>query len=943
MAETVGTARIDLVVNTDQFDAAINSAKRSVSGMSAQAQAEYNKLNASEKRRIDSLIKQADTLGFTRQQQILYNAALKNVPVGILDELKNKLGATTTAQQALTNAGTGATKAFSGTAKTARELQFATRGLPAQFTDIATSIASGQRPMLVLLQQGGQLKDMFGGLGPAVKAMAGYISGLINPLTLSVAGVAAITAAWAAASDEEAAFNRALIQSGRAAEISASQLEQLAQRLDGSLETTAGHAADVIAEVTASGRFTVEQIQMVAQAAIQMETATGQKISETIEQFKGLAKDPVEAILKLNEAQNFLTAETVRHIEELQRQGRQAEAASAAMEAYANTINERAPEVTRNLGLFSGLWHSIKIGVGEAGDAAVQFFRDVDREAGEAVPSIARFFSALRIPGVGGAFALQATLNPATFSPTKAPKSTIDSDQERARLEFEKQGLRYATDRARLEKDIADARALGLKAGLSEEAIAQRIAAIRADYARKDKSARGIESSTAKAALQSFEDQLKQEQGAIANSTQLLQAQYSAKLVTVQDYYAQLRSLTQQGAKAQEDSILGQIDVLKARNVTGKEGIEVTRQIATLEAELAKTRADAGTKLAVLGIQEADALKQRRLATEAYTGALNENTNAIAEQVNAMVARIGMGEREFEIQSQINARYKAMSRELLELARQRDADPGNADVYAQREAQLRAATDRQVQIIRDGYDRMAVAQANWANGATAALANFRDQAQNVAGATQDALTGAFNGAADVLADFVATGKANFSDLVRSEIKDFARMEARILLSKAFDWISGYLGGGATGGGGGGTRTTVGAFNANGGVYNSPSLSAYSGGVYDTPQVFAFARGAGVFGEAGPEAIMPLKRGSDGKLGVQASGAAGPQEINIRIVGAPSQPDARAVPNGSGGFDLELVFKQLEGRMASSTMRRGSPMNQAVQVVQRSARGVPVSS
>src|SRR5690606_4362379 len=67
-------------------------------------------------------------------------------------------------------------------------------------------------------------------------------------------------------------------------------------------------------------------------------------------------------------------------------------------------------------------------------------------------------------------------------------------------------------------------------------------------------------------------------------------------------------------------------------------------------------------------------------------------------------------------------------------------------------------------------------------------------------------------------------------------------------------------------------------NAMGAVYDSPSLSAYSGGVYSTPQVFAFANGgvprAGVFGEAGPEAIMPLKRGRDGKLGVAAEGGAG---------------------------------------------------------------------
>ena len=68
-------------------------------------------------------------------------------------------------------------------------------------------------------------------------------------------------------------------------------------------------------------------------------------------------------------------------------------------------------------------------------------------------------------------------------------------------------------------------------------------------------------------------------------------------------------------------------------------------------------------------------------------------------------------------------------------------------------------------------------------------------------------------------------------------------------------------------------------NAKGGVYDDPSLSRYSNGVYSSPQFFSFggrsqfAKG-GVFAEAGPEAIMPLTRDSNGRLGVKAEGAGG---------------------------------------------------------------------
>jgi hypothetical protein len=72
-------------------------------------------------------------------------------------------------------------------------------------------------------------------------------------------------------------------------------------------------------------------------------------------------------------------------------------------------------------------------------------------------------------------------------------------------------------------------------------------------------------------------------------------------------------------------------------------------------------------------------------------------------------------------------------------------------------------------------------------------------------------------------------------------------------------------------------------NANGGVYNSPSLSAFSGSVVSSPTMFAFANGAGLMGEAGAEGIFPLKRGKDGKLGVEASGAgAGNVEYNVQV-------------------------------------------------------------
>lgn len=114
-------------------------------------------------------------------------------------------------------------------------------------------------------------------------------------------------------------------------------------------------------------------------------------------------------------------------------------------------------------------------------------------------------------------------------------------------------------------------------------------------------------------------------------------------------------------------------------------------------------------------------------------------------------------------------------------------------------------------------------------------------------------------------------------------------------------------------------------NALGGVYSSPSLSAYSGGVYSSPQLFKFAHGAGVFGEAGPEAIMPLKRGPDGSLGVRAAG--GGISVVINNNGTPQNVTGqREVVDSRGRRSLVL---EMEDAMAAGVQRPGSRLNRAL--------------
>lgn len=231
---------------------------------------------------------------------------------------------------------------------------------------------------------------------------------------------------------------------------------------------------------------------------------------------------------------------------------------------------------------------------------------------------------------------------------------------------------------------------------------------------------------------------------------------------------------------------------------------------------------------------------------------------------------------------------------------QRDFSKGqiSEDLYKQQTEALQAALTERLQIQEDYYKKTDEQQSDWRAGISDSLMNYADQAADLssmaATATSEILDATTNSISNNLTS-VLTGATSFkegmsnifSSLGETVIKTLIQMATQALITKA---IMASFGGGAGGmfgsllgggGGGGSTGTAIqsaGAnfsFNALGGVYDSPSLSAYSGGVYSTPQYFAFAKGAGVFGEAGPEAIMPLTRGADGSLGVRAVGRESP--------------------------------------------------------------------
>lgn len=232
------------------------------------------------------------------------------------------------------------------------------RMLPMQLTDIVTGLATGQAPLTVLLQQGGQLRDTFGGVGNAARALGGYVAGLVNPFTLAAAAGGALAVAYFKGAAEATEFNKQLIITGNAAGTTADQLSQMAAGISQNVGTQ-GQAADVLAKLVGTGRVAVGQLNGAGQAIVAMSEATGASVESMVADFASLGKEPSENLAKLNEKYNFLTAATYQQIAALEQQGRAEEAAALAQETYSNELKNRAQEVQQNLGYLESAWKGL--------------------------------------------------------------------------------------------------------------------------------------------------------------------------------------------------------------------------------------------------------------------------------------------------------------------------------------------------------------------------------------------------------------------------------------------------------------------------------------------------------------------------------------------------------------------------------------------------------
>ncbi|MEM7889043.1 phage tail tape measure protein [Morganella morganii] len=203
-----------------------------------------------------------------------------------------------------------------------------------------------------------------------------------------------------------------------------------------------------------------------------------------------------------------------------------------------------------------------------------------------------------------------------------------------------------------------------------------------------------------------------------------------------------------------------------------------------------------------------------------------------------------------------------------------------SQLYKDQTTVLNAEQKKQTDIVRQAAKDKAASEADWQGGLKQGWKDFGDSSSNAFAMMRNTSANALNSTSSMFTDFLTTGRANFADFTKSILTDITKM---IVQMSIFNGLKSGLSGTWLGDAMGMTP------HATGGVYTSPGLSAYSNSIVSSPTVFPFAKGGapniGLMGEAGSEAIMPLKRGPDGNLGVRAYGggnAGGGADISVSI-------------------------------------------------------------
>lgn len=645
----------------------------------------------------------------------------------------------------------------------------AMRMLPAQLTDVATQLAGGQSPWLILLQQGGQVKDSFGGLIPTFRGLLGAVS----PLAV---GVAALTAAGAGigyifyqGTSTLSDFNKTLTLSGNTAGLTTDRMLALAKSgqqagltFD---QTTDSLTALINAGVGAGARF-----DELSQSVAKFSTASGIPIEKVAEAFGKLTNDPTSGLVAMAQQFHNVTAEQIDYVAQLQRSGDEAAALQAANDAATKGFNTQTQSLIDNMGTIERSADSLKRAFKSMWDAALDLGRP--DTAGEMVSKA------------------QSAFKQADDIWNLRKNDRYVNDEARARFWNDRESARLALDMAQQQAGIAKASTAAAEKEAEAESEKQKYAAqAQANYA---KSQTALEKYTAR----------QNELNKALKEGHILQADYAINMAAAKkEYEATLKKTPKpKGVKVSAgDRSSDQTDAETLQLMTQ---LKLLQQHTGLNDTISQQRKNLWSLQSKFAVIE-EASKTRALSKDEQSLLASKDKVLAQAEVNAKLGdQIVAQERLNKLQDNSLKYVTQMQEKTAALT----DSAGLSDKDAQRNserAQLRQGWKNQGGSLEDeGYQKELSAlegyyaaqdemRNNWLAGVQSSWENYADMATNynqiAADTTNTALGGVTSNLQQGLYD-LATQSEDAGDALSNMVEGFGKTVIQTLAQLAAQWL-----------------------------------------------------------------------------------------------------------------------------------------------------------
>lgn len=640
---------------------------------------------------------------------------------------------------------------------TAGQYSQAMRMLPAQITDVVTSLASGMPIWLVAIQQGGQIKDSFGGISNTFKVLMSYLT----PARILIGGVVSTVAALAKAGydayDSQRTLQKALIMTGGYAGSSATEIKSLVDEIAGSAAVaTSGQILEVATAVAKTGKFTKDELKTITKATADWVATTGESTEKVIGYFEKIAKDPIKGLAELNETFNFLDKGQLTYIATLEKTKGKIEAVEYATELFAKTMKDRSDEIAESATPLEKMWIDIKQWASEAWEEVGIITLTAGNMIADVVMGVVNQIRLILAQGDKMIADFLVSVGNKTSS-----LPVIGSWFQGVAKEQAAVAKKSAKEISELEQRIAE-----IDGRLSNPAGYRKMVEEQGKFAGKSKEVKEAVSKEAEA----LKDRNKEQKVTIDQGTRLLD-QYEQDLIALKT----------------------QLKVLKEHR-------DINDKISQQRKNLWNTQA----RFQVL---EKEAQRRQLTADERAELANKDKILALREQ--AAVIGDQITKQEQLIKREQDA-AKFLREQAAAIAKIQAKAQGKSDRQASRDAELEqiksswlnqggSLEDQELQAMlakrQEYYAEEDSLRGNWLAGIKKSWAEYGETVNDINGQIENIGMSALSGLSDQLTEFLTTGKASFKDFASSIIGMIVKMIAQMVV---FNTLSGLMPGGGGG-------------------------------------------------------------------------------------------------------------------------------------------------